>query len=173
MNRRDFVKAVGASVLALTSLPAAAKPASWPLWMKRGKEEFRFDAATKEGFEIARYVMRDVRAGGVKGLPHLELLKQLSVAQSQFAAFGVHSLFRVNSGLRTHGTNNSIEGAARNSFHLPDKNGWFFAADIHPEGIADLQRVAGWMRYLGMGGIGVYPSHLHVDVGPERQWVKK
>lgn len=171
MNRRDFVKAVGASVLALTSPKGIAQPVSWPLWMKRGKEVYRFDAATREGFEVARHLMRDVRAG-VKGLPHLELLKQLSVAQSQFAAFGVHSLFLVSSGLRTHGTNNSIEGAARNSFHLPDKNGWFFATDIRPEGV-NLQRAAEWLRYLGMGGIGIYPSHLHVDVGPERQWVKK
>lgn len=172
MNRRDFIKAVSASVLAVTTPGAMAKPVSWPLWMKRGKETFRFDAATREGFEVARYVLRDVRGGGVKGLPHLELLQRLSVTQSQFAAYGVHSLFRVNSGLRLHTTNNSIEGAARNSLHLPDKNGWFFASDVVPEGV-EIRRAAEWLRYLGMGGIGIYPTFLHVDVGPERQWVKK
>lgn len=176
MNRRDFLKAVTASVALVGAGQAGASvaPASWPLWMRRGSEEARFDAATREGFETARYLLRDIQGGGVKGLPHLEMLRTLSLTQSYFALYGVHSLFDATSGLRLPATNRSIEGAAQRSFHLPDKNGWFFATDFVPRGVP-IDKAAGWMRYAGLGGIGIYPTSnfLHADVGPQRQWIKK
>lgn len=176
LTRRTFLKAVAASVAGAAGgvLAAPAESvafASWPLWLRRNGEEFRFDAATTDGFAAARYLMRDIRAGGVVGYPHLVLLQLLSNAQSIFAAYGVHAAFDVTSGLRLPSTNAATEGAARASFHLPDPNGWFFAADIRPDKI-DVEKAAGWFRYVGIGGIGLYPDRgfLHVDVGPARTW---
>lgn len=177
LGRRDFIKRVAASVAALSSGAVfagdgqPAPPVTWPLWMRRGNEAFQFDAATKDGFAVARYLMRDIQGGNVHGLPHLNLLQALSEAQSVFAFYGVHTVFDVTSGLRLPSTNARTEGAARASFHLPDRNGWFFAADIRPDRI-DIQKAAGWFRYIGVGGIGLYPDRgfLHVDVGPQRTW---
>lgn len=174
LSRRDFLKTMTASVVALTAGHVAAQQTSWPLWMRRGKEEYRFDAATQEGFAAARYLLRDIRGGGVQGYPHLNLLQSLSTAQSWFAMYGVHSLFDATSGLRLPHTNAGTEGAARASFHLPTKEGWFFAADFVPKKV-DLVQASGWLRAAGIGGIGLYVERgfIHADVGPNRAWMRR
>jgi len=40
----------------------------WPLWLSRAGEQYLFDARTPQGYDVARYLLRDVRAG-VSGNP--------------------------------------------------------------------------------------------------------
>lgn len=173
LTRRAFLRLTGAAVAALSSpAMAVSQPAiSWPLKMRRGKEGYMFDAATREGFAVARYLMRDIRGGNVQGLPHLSILQSLSQSQVWFAAYGVDTVFELTSGLRLPSTNAKTEGASKNSLHMPDKNGWFFAADVRP-GTVDIEKAAGWFRLAGLRGIGIYPTDdfLHVDVGSLRSW---
>lgn len=174
LSRRDFLKLATASIAGLAvGEKVSAQSISWPLWMKRGKDEYRFDAATPQGFAVARYLLRDIQGGDFQGLPHLQMLQSLSLAQSWFAAYGVHSRFDATSGLRLRSTNARTEGASRNSMHLPDAKGWFFATDFRPRGV-EIKKASGWMRAAGLGGIGIYldDDFLHVDVGPVRAWMR-
>lgn len=77
-----------------------------------------------------------------------------------------HSLSRammILSGFRTHEHNQSC-GGAKNSFHLVG-----MAADIRMIGIPP-DELAAVAVECGAGGVGIYPTFTHVDVGPRRSW---
>jgi uncharacterized protein YcbK (DUF882 family) len=151
----------------------AKASASWPLWMRRGKDEWRFDAATEEGYRAAMWLLRDVQANRM-GYPHPRLLYLLSWMQSWLAAHKIHSLIDATSGMRLQHTNVKIEGAAKGSFHLPDENNYFFATDFRARGL-DAPYTAKLLQAVGMGGIGVYwqRDFVHADVGRPRTWKGK
>jgi len=69
----------------------------------------------------------------------------------------------INSGYRSP-THNRTIGGSTNSLHMRG-----MAADIVVAGTApaDVARIA---RELGAGGVGVYRSFTHIDVGPRRDW---
>lgn len=85
---------------------------------------------------------------------------------SQAARRDGHSgQIRVNSGYRSHATNDSLEGAARASMHLVGR-----AADFVIAG-APIADVANYAWFLGVGGVGYYPGRfVHIDTGGFRKW---
>lgn len=87
---------------------------------------------------------------------------------SQAARRDGHSgMIRINSGYRSHATNDRLEGSAQRSMHLVAR-----AADFVVDGghVADVARYA-W--FLGIGGVGYYPGRfVHIDTGGLRQWVR-
>ena len=69
----------------------------------------------------------------------------------------------VTSWFRPEAINAITPGAAKNSLHIRGH-----AADIHCPGLSIVQFLEffkGWR-----GGIGIYPGHLHVDLGPHRRF---
>lgn len=190
LDRREYLKLLGAAALAAWHLPSFADgrtgalatsaqgqdgwSGGWPLWLARAGEAFYFDARTRYGYEVARYLLRDIAAGGVRGYPDGWLLRALSQMQVWWAQYGHHVRLDVTSGLRMPQTNARIEGAARASMHLPAAHGWFRAVDFRP-GRVDIVRAAQWARAAGIGGIGLYLERdfLHADTGRVRHWVSR
>lgn len=182
LTRREYLTLMCAAAGAAALPSAASAQASphggwtggWPLWMSRAGEIYAFDARTPQGYEVARYLLRDIRGGGVRGNPNPWLLRSLSTMQMWWAQMGYHVPLDATSGLRLHSTNARIEGAARGSHHLPDRFGYFHAIDFVPRGV-DLVPAARWARASGVGGLGIYLDRdfLHVDAGRQRQWVKR
>ena len=144
-----------------------------PLWLRRGNEEFRFDASTPEGYRAAMWLMRDIQSNRV-GYPHPYLLQALARAQNWLAAYAFHIRFDVTSGMRTLETNQKTEGAARSSLHQPNPDGWFFATDFRGKNL-DATYTAKLMQAVGAGGVGLYwqREFVHADIGRPRTWVKK
>lgn len=161
-----------------TGLPKASsyeermpvKKITRPLWLTRGRDEYRVDIATKDGYKALRWALRDVMADKM-GYPDLALLSALSRAQTALASLKMHSRFDFTSGLRTPQTNSKIEGAAQASLHLPDADGYFKASDFRAKGF-DSEFTAKLMRMVGMGGIGIYHvrDFVHADTGRMRTW---
>jgi len=183
MLRRDFVALLAVPPLLFN--PAVAKagdPAShsspqhangWPIWASRAGEQFFFDARTQEGYRVAQHLLRDVRARRM-GFPHPYLLRAIAQIQHWWALHDRHVRIDITSGMRTPQTNNSIEGAARASLHLPNQQGVFFAADFRPTGMP-MDVAAHWLRHAGIGGVGLYldRNFIHADVGRARSWVAR
>lgn len=71
----------------------------------------------------------------------------------------------LTSGYRSKKTNDSTEGASRNSLHLLGKG-----VDYSKSGISQYH-LAYCSRYFGAGGVGIYTSHTHIDTGNERAWI--
>ncbi len=180
LTRREYLRVLGWVAVAWQSSASSAQSAlptpnwdgGWPLWMARGREHYYFDARTRQGYEVARYLLRDVRAGGVMGLPDPWLLRALAQMQVWWTLYGHHVRLDITSGLRTPQTNSSIEGAARASMHLPRHSGMFRAVDFRP-GKVDIGLAAQWARAAGISGLGLYLERdfLHADTGRVRQWV--
>ncbi|HVI51846.1 MAG TPA: DUF882 domain-containing protein [Candidatus Sulfotelmatobacter sp.] len=72
------------------------------------------------------------------------------------------------SGYRTPHTNANLEGAARHSFHMRG-----MALDLMVPGRHSVASVGDEMRRFIGGGIGLYHARdfVHLDVGPQRDWV--
>lgn len=183
MLRRDFLKAAtiataAAPLLSPSTLFAQTTSATNShvptiLWARRGNDEYRVDFSTQHGYYALAWLLRDVRANQI-GMPDWRLLHLLAWMQAWLGAYGHHFCFNFHSGLRTPETNRRIEGAARASFHLPDKNAVFRAADISTPSIPNdyMGRLA---QYASQGGVGFYPSSnfTHVDTGHVRAWVSR
>lgn len=75
---------------------------------------------------------------------------------------------KVISGWRSPEVNTEVGGATR-SKHL-----WGSAADISCPGLSiqELAEAIGRTTIHNDLGIGVYPRHIHVDLGPPRRWDK-
>lgn len=175
MNRRQFLAAAG-SVLLVTHLDKLAWATQTPhltqLDVQRGPDRFQIDFSTPEGYKKAAWMLRDIRANKV-GLPNIEILQLAAWAQVVLAEHHAYTVFEITSGLRTHSTNSIVEGAARNSRHLPDDNGQFFAMDIKPIGV-NIDQLAKTLQYPAFGGVGVYSSHVHFDIRDyATQWRSK
>lgn len=87
----------------------------------------------------------------------LQLAKNLQPYRERF---GVP--FVVTSWYRTPEANRRA-GGAPNSLHLTGG-----ALDFYPAG--KFQEVAEELRKSWPGGLGIYPGHIHVDLGPRRRW---
>lgn len=77
----------------------------------------------------------------------------------------------VNSGYRSPAHNKKV-GGAPNSYHVKGQ-----AADIRPRRHRDQERFNSELGRLkiiankkGHGGVGFYPTFVHVDLGPKRRW---
>lgn len=165
MNRRRFLLGVTAGTL-LSSWSTLASSTQVPnytlLDIQRGQDRFQIDFSTAEGYQTAAWLLRDLRANRV-GSPNVEMLQLAAWAQLVLAEHHAYTVFTVTSGLRTHQTNSVVEGAARNSRHLPDSTGQFFAMDIKPVGV-NIDQLAKILQYPAFGGVGIYHSHVHFDI---------
>jgi uncharacterized protein YcbK (DUF882 family) len=157
--------------------PAPAAPpspsATFPertLWLHRvqTREEgralyFRDHALVPDGYSLLCYLLRDVRADRTTRMD-VRLIHLLFGMQAWLRAVGIRQPLRVDSGYRTPATNADTEGAAVHSRHLAGQ-----AADVAVEGIpsAVLAKLA---SRFDAGGVGVYPTFVHVDTGPVRTW---
>ena len=165
MNRRQFLAGVSSAMLVthLDKLAWATQSPSYTLLdVQRGSDRFQIDFSTQEGFRTAAWLLRDIRANRV-GIPNIEMLQLAAWAQVVLAEHHAYTVFEVTSGLRTQQTNSVVEGAARNSRHLPDANGQFFAMDIKPVGV-NIDQLAKILQYPAFGGVGIYHSHVHFDI---------
>ncbi|MFN9194735.1 MAG: D-Ala-D-Ala carboxypeptidase family metallohydrolase [Pseudomonadota bacterium] len=170
MLRRQALQALGlctAQLAAWLASPATARtPPARPsvLDLQRGVDRFRIDLQSDQGYQVAAWLLRDLRMQRV-GRPDPRMLHLLAWGQAAMALHGHTTVLVVTSGLRTEGTHRITEGAARASLHLPDSQGMFRAVDLDPVGV---HRNA-WgmlMARLGYGGVGFYRTHVHVDSGP-------
>ena len=77
-------------------------------------------------------------------------------------------LTRVSSGFRTRATNDQVGGAEYSRHVYSD---WPFApaADVQPES-GNPQQWADFLETVmsGTGGLGIYSTHVHVDLRPSR-----
>lgn len=94
----------------------------------------------------------------------VRLFWTLSAIRAAAMKDGHDGMIRYNSGFRTRKTNNKIEGAARNSMHLRGQ-----ASDFSLHGIPP-KTVYRYARWLGVGGVGNYPTFTHIDTGRDRHW---
>lgn len=75
----------------------------------------------------------------------------------------------INSGYRSPSWNKKV-GGAKSSMHLKAKAGDLVCRSLTPKQLkARIERLikAGKMKN---GGIGLYPSFVHYDIGPVRRW---
>ena len=82
--------------------------------------------------------------------------------------YGFQRPLVITSGYRTPLTNQllaeRVPGVGRRSYHLRGQ-----AVDFHVPGVP-MRDLANFLLALGVGGVGLYPRHVHVDVGPLRSW---
>lgn len=150
-----------ASSKGLTKAPHL--PTQALLDIQRADQRFRVDLSTKQGYQIAAWLLRDIKANNQMAWPSMSLLLWASHLQQALAQMHSYTVFEITSGLRTQATNQSTEGAARYSRHLPDQYNRFYAMDIKPLG-GSLDLLEGIAVQNSMGGIGRYETHLHLDV---------
>lgn len=148
---------------------AGANPYAWVYLLRDGQGGW-VNLDSGEGYQAFRWLLRDIRAGQM-GYPPPMLGYILSWMQTFFRNYGYSLPIHVTSGMRLPGTNAVVEGAARNSLHVPDANGYFKAVDIKVPGIPGeyLGRLAALSQ---RGGVGFYgdAGHTHIDVGSVRYW---
>ena len=120
-------------------------------------------AVHEEGLAELDRLMRDVEADEVQPID-LRVYYLLAMVQAEFDGRPI----LVTSGYRTQATNERLRrrgiDAARNSFHLRGR-----AVDIQLRGV-EPRSMARLGLLLGLGGVGVYPTFVHLDIGPRRTW---
>ena len=166
ISRREFVKGLAAAVAFVGTKEVYGQAVGfipYTLDMQRGKERFLLDLRTAEGLRAAAWLLRDIRAGNVIGIPNMDTLRLAAWAQASLAAQGAHSVFNIHSGLRTLATNSSTEGHAQNSRHIPDSLMRFSAIDLDPIGINKVY-FGNLIAQPRFGGVGWYSTHIHFDV---------
>ena len=120
-------------------------------------------APYEQGLVELDWLLRDVQAAEVHPID-LRVYYLLAMVQAQFGRRPI----LVTSGYRTKATSERLRvqgiDAARNSFHLRGR-----AVDIQMPGVAP-GSMAELGSLLGLGGVGVYASFVHLDTGPTRTW---
>jgi len=170
LSRRSVLGGLAASLVAAGAGRAQADIVRQLTIVRPASDEVGFSvpfwrngAPYENGLAELDWLMRDVHAGQVQPID-LRIYYVLALIQAEFGGRPIV----VTSGYRTRATNDRLrqEGidAARNSFHLHGQ-----AADIKVPGVP-FTRIAALGSILGIGGVGTYPSFVHVDTGPQRFW---
>jgi len=89
--------------------------------------------------------------------PHPKLIEHLQAMRDE-----VCKPIKVLSGTRCPKHNRAVGGALK-SFHMVQKDGHSYAADIQIQGLTP-KGIATIAKRLGFGGIIVYPTFTHVDI---------
>ena len=154
----------------------AAKQKFWNqdrrLWLRREstKEEFDVPFVVNGQLHYPNYVrlcylLRDVVDNDATVEIDVALLNLLYGMQEWARKLGYPDcVLCINSGHRTVRHNARVEGAALNSMHLYGK-----AVDITMTGVP-IATLALMASFFDAGGVGSYPTFLHVDVGSVRRW---
>ena len=140
------------------------------LWLHRVQTQeegqvvyYQDNALVPDGYALLCYLLRDVRAEQIASMD-LKLIHLLFGMQAWMRACGIRQPLRIASGYRTAKTHADTEGAAVHSRHRSGQ-----AADLTVAGIPS-EVLAKLARQFNAGGVGVYPSFVHVDTGPVRGW---
>lgn len=150
--------------IAVTVLPAGARPPEYPLYRAEPAAYTYFMHVQKRPLlTLARIVEGDIPAalrGGKKGLSP-RLVNLLSQVERHFGR-----PVTITSGCRSFKHNRRV-GGARQSYHLR-----CMAADITVAGVSESQVLRYVSKLPGRGGVGTYCSNsvVHIDVGPRRNW---
>lgn len=143
------------------------------LWLRRQgtRDEVRIvywkdGQLLPEGYWKACAMLRDVRANVMTTMDP-SILDILRGIIGYYQAWKWPHPVVVTSGFRTAKTNNSLEGAARNSMHTYGR-----ATDIFIPGIPS-RDVGALGMHFRQGGVGFYPGRgfTHLDTGRLRLWV--
>jgi len=182
VNRRLFLSALGIGPSLM--LPAAAverardeNPTFDELWSRpreiwvtrpKAQESGRFvywadGAVIDDGYNGLCKLMRDLHDDKSVAM-HIGLLNFQYVIQQGINHYFGAKPYILHDAYRTSKTNAGIENAYKNSQHLTAA-----ANDGHYEqaSIEELYKLAQW---FGVGGVGIYPRHVHIDAGPTRRW---
>lgn len=126
---------------------------------------WRDGALDNSGYARVCHFMRDVRANEALAMDP-RLLDLLCAMQAWVGAYGFSKPFVITSGYRTRRTNDSLEGAARNSMHLYGRAVDLVFPDLP---VSYMGKLA---QHYAAGGVGFYPSSgfVHVDTGRIRTW---
>lgn len=182
MDRREFLKQSGfvvLSTLGIGFLPEVAAAKSSDFWTKNRTIDI-LRSQTKErasityfingryddtGYRHLCYMMRDVVDNGATVAMDVGLLNLIFAQQEWLRLVGMpNPYYRQTSGYRTPRHNGSIEGAAKNSEHILGR-----ASDGGFNNTPPQTQVA-MSQYYGVGGVGLYNSFVHNDVGRHRFW---
>lgn len=119
----------------------------------------------REGYLAACSLLRDVKAGQAAYMSP-DLLDTMCIMQRWLRHYGHEGNIYVNSGYRTARTNNSLEGASRNSYHLRG-----MAVDMIIPGVST-RTLSNMALMMEKGGVGFYSAKgfVHVDTGRIRFW---
>lgn len=142
------------------------------LWLRRERtgEEASAIVRTAAGYNhrdlvMLSWLLRDVDDGDAAVWIEPQLFDLLASIQAAMSAVhGAPLPLVVTSGYRTRRHNAGIEGAARGSLHLAGRAIDVKAAGYSPAAVA----MAGAL--FARGGVGIYPSFCHLDVGRVRAW---
>jgi len=126
---------------------------------------WREGALDNSGYARVCHFMRDVRANETLAMDP-RLLDLICAMQAWVGAYGFSKPFVITSGYRTRRTNDSLEGAARNSMHLYGRAVDLVFPDLP---VSYMGKLA---QHYAAGGVGFYPSSgfVHVDTGRIRTW---
>lgn len=130
---------------------------------QRNGERFMMDLRTREGYEKARHLLRDIRDQNSIGFPNPYLLRLAAWFQAYVAQNHNYTVLQITSGLRTARSNSKLEGAAQNSKHLMDQYGFFHAMDVKPVGLS-VDLAGNIVSLAKHGGVGLYRTHVHFDI---------
>lgn len=119
-----------------------------------------------EGYKQLSWIMRDVKAGQSVNMD-VRLFDLMYAIQSWVSYYGYKSPLMITSGYRSPQTNNSTEGAAKNSLHTQGKATDFYIPGLPWEYVGRLAAA------YTAGGVGFYPGQnfIHIDTGRVRYWV--
>jgi uncharacterized protein YcbK (DUF882 family) len=170
LSRRAVVCGLAATLVGSGAGTARANIVRRLTVLRPASEEAGYDvpfwwngAPDKNGLAKLDWLMRDVNARQVRPID-LRIYYLLALVQAEFGGQPI----LITSGYRTQATNDRLRqqgiDAARNSFHLHGQ-----AADIKIPGVSP-PRIAAVGSILGIGGVGVYPGFVHLDIGPQRFW---
>jgi uncharacterized protein YcbK (DUF882 family) len=170
LSRRSLLSGFTVGIVGTAAVPASAAALRQLTLMRPATGEVARDVPFwwagvpyEQGLVELNWLMRDVQAEEVHPID-LRVYYLLAMVQEQFAGRPII----ITSGYRTQATNERLRrqgiDAARNSFHLRGR-----AVDIQVSGVAPLA-LARLGSLLGLGGVGVYPTFVHLDTGPQRTW---
>lgn len=190
LNRRDFARqglclgavglglGFGSDLLAPDLATASSRrtvhlPSTRGLWLynKNTQEHARVAHVRRGYYDLNAlnrldWLLRDHHVDQHRRMSR-RLFDILYVTQSRF---GSDRPLVITSGYRTRSTNEKlaeyIPGVARNSLHIEGAAVDFQIPERSP------REVSSFLNDLGVGGVGRYASHVHVDVGKIRQWSK-
>lgn len=190
LSRRSFMRGTIASAAAMSgaaasllALPAHECLAAAPtrirlpstrgLWLynKNTEESLRVAHVIKGYYDLRAlqrldWLMRDHHQQRYMPMAR-KLYDILYVLQQRY---GPDRPIVVTSGFRTERTNRmlaeKVPGVASHSLHLVAQAVDFQIPEFQPRSIYS------FLNALGIGGVGRYPAHVHVDVGRVRHWVQ-
>ncbi len=142
------------------------------MWNVHTDEQLAIQPVSATGFNPSaisqvNHFMRDWRRGEPAEMDPNVVLGLLQI-QERARQDGFSDRVRFLSGYRSRATNDALRaagaGAARNSLHIQS-----LAIDFSLPGVGIRQTVA-MAKDLGIGGVGGYPSFVHIDTGRVRYW---